>query len=110
MIVAVDAMHGNSVLRKPYQNKNSVKVHRVREEHFNYTLPSNCREQMQVERKTPSEAFEGLKRSLLAWPKRLALQVQHRSEQLRLALLEISEGRGDAESGSQAKSTKPSKI
>lgn len=110
MIVAVDAMHGNSALRKPYQNKNSVKVRRVREEHFNYTLPSNCREQMQVERKTPSEAFEGLKRSLLAWPKRLPLQVQHRSEQLRLALLEISEGRGDAESGSQAKSTKPSKI
>lgn len=110
MLVAVDAMPGKSVLRKPYQNKNSVKVHRVREEHFSYTLPSNCREQMRV-RKTPSEeAFEGLKRSLLAWPKRLPLQVQYRSEQFRLALLEISEGRGNAESGSQAKSTKPSKI
>lgn len=55
---------------------------------------------MQVKRKTASEAIEGLKRSLLTWPKRLSLQVQHRSEQLRLVLLEISEGRGNAESGS----------
>lgn len=49
-------------------------------------------------REKDSEALEGLQSSLLT--KRWFLEVQHRSEHLRLVLLEVSKGRGSAESGS----------
>lgn len=48
---------------------------------------------MQEKREAASETCEDLKSSVLTCPKRFSLQVRHRSEQLRLALLEILGGK-----------------
>lgn len=63
MRVAVEGMHGNTV---SLENLTTA-VCSVRERVI-YTLPPNCREQMQVKRQTTYDVFEGLKRFQLIWP------------------------------------------